>query len=262
MLEMNMLDKVAVVTGGGKGLGREIALAFAKAGANVAVVGRTREPLDETVEAVKSIGRDAIAIDVDAADIEGVTRCRDEVLGRFGRVDALINNAGIGGPAAPMWELEPEEWDETLRINTTGPFLCSRAFLPAMIEQKSGSIIFIGSMTGKRPLLNRTAYAASKIAVVGIVRTLACETGPHNVRVNMISPGPMEGERMQWVLETQAKAQGTTPEEVGSRLRASSPLNRFVSPADVAAMTVFLCSDDASSTTGEDINASSGICMY
>ena len=259
---MNMTNKVAVVTGGGKGLGRDISLAFAKAGADVVVVGRTREPLDETVAAIRKIGREAIAVDVDAADVAGVDRCRDEVLEHFGRVDALINNAGIGGPAAPMWELDPEEWNETLRVNTTGPFLCSRAFLPTMVEQQSGSIIFIGSMTGKRPLVNRTAYAASKIAVVGIARTLALETGPYNIRVNVISPGPMEGERMKWVLETQAEEQGTTPEEIGKRLRASSPLNRFVSTQNVAAMTVFMCSDDAASTTGEDINASSGICMY
>jgi NAD(P)-dependent dehydrogenase (short-subunit alcohol dehydrogenase family) len=255
-------DKIVVVTGGGRGLGRDISLAFAREGAKVVLIGRTIGPLNETEEAIVALGSEALAIAADMADPDSVQSCAEQVLEHFGQVDVLINNAGVGGPSAPLWETELAEWQETLDINTTGPFLCCRAFLPSMITRKSGSIIFIGSMTGKRQLLNRTPYAASKIAIVGLARTLAWETGPYGIRVNVISPGPMEGERMNWVLETQAKDQGLSVEEVRQRLSTSSPLDQFVPTEDVAAMSIFLASDMAGSTTGEDINVSAGICMY
>lgn len=259
---MMLVNKVAVITGGGRGLGRDISLACAREGADVVLVGRTIAPLEETAEKIEALGRKALVIVADVSDIDDVQACADQTLSHFGKVDILVNNAGVGGPSAPLWEQDPAEWRKTFEINTTGPFLCCRAFLPSMIARKSGSIIFIGSMTGKRPLLNRTPYAASKLAVVGIARTLACETGPYGIRVNVISPGPMEGERMDWVLQSQAKDQGISVEQVSKNLRASSPLNQFVATEDVAALTVFLASDNAGSTTGEDINVSAGICMY
>lgn len=259
---MMLKDKVAVITGGGHGLGRDISLACAREGADVVLVGRSAEPLHETARQVEALARKALVVVADVSDPDSVQACADQTLSHFGKVDILVNNAGVGGPSAPLWELDVDEWRETFEINTTGPFLCCRAFLPFMIARKSGSVIFIGSMTGKRPLLNRTPYAASKLAVVGMVRTLACETGPYGIRVNAISPGPMEGERMDWVLQTQARDQGISVEQAGKNLRASSPLDRFVSTRDVAALTVFLASDNAGSTTGEDINVSAGICMY
>jgi NAD(P)-dependent dehydrogenase (short-subunit alcohol dehydrogenase family) len=196
------------------------------------------------------------------ADAECVGQFAAQVLEHHGRLDVLINNAAIGGPSAPMWEVEVDDWKETLNINTTGPFLTSRAFLPSMVGKKSGSIVFVGSMTGKRELLNRTAYAASKIAIVGLARSLAWEVGPYGIRVNVVSPGPMEGERMKWVLEKQAENENITVDAARARLTSSSPLGRFVSTQDVVSAILFLASDDAGSTTGEDLNVSSGICMY
>lgn len=259
---MMLENKVAVVTGGGRGLGREISIACAREGADVVLVGRTTAPLEEAAQQVEALGRKALVITADMSDPECVQACADQALRHFGKVDILINNAGVGGSSAPLWEQDIAEWKETFDINTTGPFLCCRAFLPSMIARKSGSVIFIGSMTGKRPLLNRTPYSGSKLAVVGIARTLACETGPYGIRVNVVSPGPMEGERMDWVLKTQAEDQGVSVEQVSKNLRSSSPLNQFVPPQDVADMTVFLASDKSGSTTGEDINVSAGICMY
>jgi len=259
---MDFKNKIAVVTGGGRGLGSDVGLALAKLGATVVLSGRTAKSLDEAKDAIEAIGGKASVYVGDMADAESVNRFASEVFDKYGRVDVLVNNAAIGGPSAPLWEVAVDDWKETLNINTTGPFLTSRAFLPSMIEKKSGSIVFVGSMTGKRELLNRTAYAASKIALVGLVRTLAWEVGPYGIRVNMVSPGPMEGARMKWVLEKQAENENITIDAARARLTSRSPVGRFVSTQDVVNAILFLASDDASSTTGEDLNVSSGICMY
>jgi len=259
---VNFENKIAVVTGGGRGLGQEVSLALASLGATVVLSGRTAKPLEETKAAIEANGGKASVYAGDMADAESVKQFAAEVLDQYGQVDVLVNNAAIGGPSAPLWEVEVDEWKETLDINTTGPFLTSRAFLPSMIEKKSGSLVFVGSMTGKRELLNRTAYAASKIALVGLVRTLAWEVGPYGIRANIVSPGPMEGERIEWVLEQQAERENITVEAARSRLASRSPLGRFVSTQDVVNAILFLASDDAGSTTGEDLNVSSGICAY
>ncbi len=259
---MEFKDKICVVTGGGQGLGRDVCHELAQEGAIVHLVGRTEAPLVETKEAIEAAGGVAFSHVGDMADPNDIDRIATTIIKGSGRVDVLVNNAAIGGPSGPMWELDLKDWDETLRINTTGPFLTSRAFLPGMIKQKSGSIVFVGSMTGKRPLLNRTVYAASKIAVVGLARTLAWEVGPYNIRVNVVSPGPMEGERMQWVLEKQAQEQGVSVDEARSRLTANSPFQRFVATSDVVNAITYFASGRSGSTTGEDLNVSSGICMY
>ncbi len=260
---MNVLqDKVAVVTGCARGLGTHIALAYARAGAHVALADRNTAPLGELQTEIERLGRQSLSLAVDIADLQSVEACARRTQEHFGRVDILVNNAAIGGPSAPLWEIDPAAWRECLDINTTGVFYCCRAFLPGMIAQKSGSIIIIGSMTGKRVLVNRTAYATSKLALVGLARTLAWEVGPYGIRVNVISPGPMEGERLKWVFETQAQQEGISVEAARDRLRSSSPLGQFVPPENVAQAAVFLASDLSGSTTGEDLNCSAGICMY
>src|SRR5205085_7689065 len=153
-------------------------------------------------------------------------------------------------------------WQETFAVNVAGTYLCCRAFLPTMIEQRSGCIIIIGSMTAKRPLFGRTPYAASKMALVGLARTLAWEVGPYGIRVNVISPGPVEGERIEWVIRKQAEARGISVEEARQQFTSSSPLGRLIPASDVAAAAVFLASDRAASVTGEDLNVSAGTVMY
>ncbi len=259
---MLLQDKIVLITGGGRGLGHTLSLAFAKAGADVAVVGRSIEPLQAVKAEIEALGRRAIAVSMDVSDPDSVATGSKQILDYFGYIDVLVNNAATGGPLGPLWKLDPTEWQETFDINTTGVFLCCRAFLPSMIERKSGSIVNIGSMTGKRPLLNRTPYAASKIALVGLTRTLAWETGPYDIRVNLISPGPMESERLKWVFETQAEEDGITVEAARQRMMNYSPLNRFVDVDNVSDLAIFLSTDSARSITGEDINASSGIAMY
>ena len=262
MSPSTLKDKVAVVTGAGRGIGREIAVTLAREGADVALAARNAEALEETRAQVKSLGRKALVAVTDITDAANVDDSARHILEHFGRVDLLVNNSGVGGPSAALWETDPADWESTFAVNVTGTFLCCRAFLPSMIERRSGVVVIIGSMTGKRPLWGRTPYAASKLALVGLTRTLALETGPYGVRVNLISPGAVEGERIEWMMRKQAEGRGISVDEVRTELAGGSPLNRLVEPGEVAAAVVFLASDGARSITGEDMNVSAGLVTY
>ncbi len=255
-------EKVAVVTGSGRGIGRAIALAYAREGADLVLAARSLEALQETRAAIEALGRKALVVPTDIRHEENVRKLAEQALAHFGRVDILVNNSGIAGPTAPLWEIAPAEWEETFAVNVTGTYLCCRAFLPSMIERRSGCIVIIGSMTGRRPLFGRTPYAASKMALLGLARTLAWEIGPYGIRVNVISPGPVEGERIEGVLRTQAQARGISVDEARRQFTSSSPLGRLIPPDNIAEAAVFLASDKAASITGEDLNVSAGTIMY
>ena len=259
---MELQDKIAVITGAGRGIGRTIALAYAKEGADLVLASRSSEALEETQAMVKEFGCKALVVPTDIRNEDSVNNLAKQALGFFGRVDILVNNSGITGPTTPLWNITLAEWEETFAINVTGAYLCCRAFLPAMIEKRSGSIIMISSMTGKRPLFGRTPYAGSKLALVGIARTLAWEVGPYGIRVNVISPGAVEGERIKRVVREMAASQGISEDEAFRQFTSNSPLGRIVPPEDIAAAAVFLASEKAASITGEDLNVSSGIAMY
>jgi NAD(P)-dependent dehydrogenase (short-subunit alcohol dehydrogenase family) len=255
-------DAVAVVTGAGKGIGRHIAVAFARAGATVALAGRDVPALEETQEMIQALGRRALVTPADVCVPEQVQEMGARVLEELGRVDALVCNSGVAGPTAPLWEISLEDWEDTLRVNVTGTFLSCRTLLPAMIERRTGSIILIGSITGKRPLHGRTPHAASKLGLVGLVRTLALEVGTYGIRANLISPGFVAGPRIDRVIDAQAKELNITPEQARQRFIAASPLGRLTAPEDVAAAAVFLASPAAASVTGEDLNVATGVVMY
>lgn len=259
---MVLKDKVAVITGSGRGIGRAIALAYARQGARLVLAARSVEGLEETRRMVADEQSEALVVPTDISNVASVAMLAQKTREHFGRVDILVNNSGIAGPTAPLWEITPDDWEATFAVNVTGTFLCCRAFLPMMIAQSSGSIIIIGSMTGKRPLLGRTPYSASKLALVGLARTLAWETGQYGIRVNVISPGPVEGERIEMVIRKQAEVKGISIDEARRSFLRDSPLNRLIPPQDVGAAAVFLGSDRASSITGEDLNVSAGITMY
>jgi NAD(P)-dependent dehydrogenase (short-subunit alcohol dehydrogenase family) len=263
MKEPAMLkEKIAVVTGGGRGIGRIIALTLAGAGADIVLAARSREPLEATRAEIAALGREALVVKADVRSEESVQALAKQALAYFGHVDILVNNAGITGPTAMLWEVTPDEWEETFAVNVTGPYLCCRAFLPPMIERRAGSIIFISSMTGKRPLVGRATYAAGKMALVGMARTLAWETGPYGIRVNVISPGAVEGERVERVIREQARVEGISLEESRRHFTGNSPLGRMVPPQNIADAVLFLASDKAASITGEDLNVSAGTVMY
>ncbi|MDE0236857.1 MAG: SDR family NAD(P)-dependent oxidoreductase, partial [bacterium] len=148
---MKLDGKVVVVTGAGRGIGREIALTCAQEGGSLVLAARSVEALGETADEIEAAGGQAQVVQTDVSDPEAAAFLASQALSRWGRVDALVNNSGIGGPSAPLWEVQPEDWEQTFAVNVTGVFLCCRALLPSMIEHQSGSIINIGSMTGKRP---------------------------------------------------------------------------------------------------------------
>ena len=259
---MKLDGNVAVVTGGGRGIGKEIALRLAAEGADVALAARSKDQIEEVAGLIEKEGRRALPVVTDLKEADQITALAETVSAELGPTDILVNNSGIAGAMGNMWEIDLEGWQETMDVNLTGVFLCCRAFLPAMVERRSGSVVIIGSATGKRPLSGRTPYAASKLGLVGLVRTLAWELGEYDIRANLISPGFVDGERLQRVVDGQAEAKGQTVEETRAQMTASSPLLRFVDPQNIAAAVAFLASDDAASITGEDFNVTSGLVMY
>jgi NAD(P)-dependent dehydrogenase (short-subunit alcohol dehydrogenase family) len=250
---------VTVVTGAGRGIGKAIALAFARAGSDLLLAGRDPATLEATA---LEANVDAVPVVTDVTDEVAVAALADRTMERFGRVDVVVANSGIGGPSGPAWELSRADWDETFAVNVTGVWLCARAFLPLMIERGSGSFVAIGSMTGKRALWGRTPYAASKTALIGLVRTLAVETAPYSVRVNLVSPGPVAGERMDWVFRAQADGRGITEDEARREMVDQIPIGRLIDADEVADAVVALARGGLAAVTGEDLNVSGGLVMY
>jgi NAD(P)-dependent dehydrogenase (short-subunit alcohol dehydrogenase family) len=259
---MRLKDKVAVVTGGGQGIGRGIALALAVEGAKCVLAARTSSNLEDVKKEIEAAGGEAIVVQTDLRVPEEIDSLAEQTREHFGHVDILINNSGIAGPTKELWKIEPEEWDETFDVNVKGVFLVCRSFLPAMVERGTGSVIVIGSPSGKRPLYARSPYTTGKLGLVGLVRTLAWELGPHGLRANLISPGGPEGPRLEAVIRGQAEARGLTYEQVHAEFIGLSPLGRFPAFEDIGNTAVFLASDAAASITGEDLNVSAGLVMY
>ena len=220
---------VAVVTGANRGIGRAITVALAAAGYTVAASARDPASLDGTVAggAADQAGGTAVPVACDVCDEASVAALAGRA-GQLGPVRAVVANAGIAGPTAPLHEITLADWRETIATDLDGVFLTFRAFIPAMIERRDGSLIAISSMTGKRPLYGRTPYAAAKMGVIGLVRTLATELGPYDIRVNAICPGLVAGPRIEAVLARQAAARGITEEAVRAEADALSPLRRMV----------------------------------
>jgi NAD(P)-dependent dehydrogenase (short-subunit alcohol dehydrogenase family) len=180
----------------------------------------------------------------------------DRTLEAFGTVDILVNNAAIVGPVGFIWELEDVAgWEETLRVNLTGPWLCSREAARIMIPKRYGKIINIGSIAGKRPLARRTPYVTTKMGLVGLTRTLALELGPYNINVNLISPGLVDTPRVDELSEKY----GVSVQELKEGSAALAALRRISQPQDVAALAAFLASDESRNITGIDITVDAGV---
>ena len=184
------------------------------------------------------------------------------VLDHFGKVDVVVANAGIAGAIRPMHEITYEEWRECIAIDLDGVYLTFRRFIPGMISAEGGSLIALSSMTGKRPLPDRTPYGAAKMGVIGLVRSLALELGPHKIRVNSVCPGPVAGPRLNRIVRQQAETLGISEADSMRMFSDASALKRPVDATEVAAACVFLASDAGSAITGEDMNVSAGVVMY
>jgi NAD(P)-dependent dehydrogenase (short-subunit alcohol dehydrogenase family) len=255
---MKLANQTAIVTGGGRGIGKAIALALARDGANVLVCGRHEETLRQTAAAIQRLGQQALAIVTNVSQEKEVEAMVESALSEFGGVNILVNNAGIAGPTAPITNVSRKDWEETIAVNLTSAFLCARAVLPGMIERRSGKIINISSVAGRMAYALRGPYSVSKWGMIGLTKTLAQEVGPHNIQVNAILPGPTAGERMQAVIEQRAQELGRSAEEVERLYVEGTALKRMVDPAHVAAMAVFLASGDGDSITGQAIDVTAG----
>lgn len=260
--DANMGGQIALITGAGRGIGRATALRLGRAGATVALTGRDRDALADTAAALREVGAESLIVELDLTRPSTVDSAATTVHNELGAVDVLVCNSGIGGPSAPVWHIDPQEWEQTLAVNTTGAFRTVQAFAPQMIDRGAGSIVLIGSMTGKRGLEHRSAYAASKLGLLGFCRTAALDFGPHGIRVNLVSPGFVAGERLDWVVGARAEATGIDPDTARADMLAGIPLGRFVQADDVANTVVFLASEQAAGITGSDINVTAGQVMH
>ena len=252
MAQLN--GQVALVTGGGTGIGAAIASHLAKLGACVAISGRRSEILEDQVKEMGSLGGKALAVSCDSATEEGVEQLFSRVTEALGPIDILVNNAAIAGPVAPIWDQEFAGWEETIRINLSGPWLCARAAARGMMPRRSGKIVNIGSISGKRPLAQRTPYTSSKMGLVGLTRTLAIELGEYDINVNLISPGAVNTPRLAEL----ADKYKMSLDDIIKASSAQRCLKRIPSTDSIASLVEFLVSDAGRDVTGIDITVDAG----
>jgi NAD(P)-dependent dehydrogenase (short-subunit alcohol dehydrogenase family) len=260
---MRLEGQLAVVTGGGQGIGEQIALRLGREGAVVVIADINVGGARATAEAIGAAGgRAARVIAADISDETQVIALMEAALQVAGRIDILVNNSGIMGPVKNLEDISLEEWRATMAVNLDGMFLCCKHVVPVMKRQGGGSIVNIASVTGKRPLAQRTPYATAKMGVIGLTRTLAAEVGPWKIRVNAVCPGAVTGPRQDLVYDGIARFTGQSRAQVQAERAALSALRTFVDPRHVAAVVAFLCSEDAAMMTGQDLNVSAGAVMY
>ncbi len=256
---MKLAQKVAIITGGNGGIGRIIALSFAREGARIAVCGR-RSALLETVEReISATGADVISVVADVGIEKDVASMVATVKQRFGTIDILVNNAAAEGPTLPIHEMDGNDWRAVVDTNLNGLFYCTKYVLQVMIPNRSGNILNIGSIAGVYAYPLRTPYNATKWAIAGVTQSIAAEVGPHGIRCNCLSPGPTEGDRAFGVIRRRAEATGKTFEEMKKFYRDQIPIKRFVTPEEVAKAALFLVSDDSSGVTAQHFCVSGGI---
>jgi NAD(P)-dependent dehydrogenase (short-subunit alcohol dehydrogenase family) len=255
-------DSTAIVTGGGGGIGQAICEQLASRGYDIVVADIDESGMEETRGLIEADGQKVRPIHTDLGDEASIEATVQETLDAFGSVEVLVNNAGIAGPTDPCEEVTTDQWEQTMNVNLTGPFTMCRNVLPSMKDAGYGRIVNIASVTGKRPLVNRTPYATSKMGLIGFTRTLAAEVGDHNINVNAVCPGSVDGPRIDSVFRKQAATTEQSYEEVRGEVLAESPRNELVERRNVAELVAFLCSDHSEQITGQDINVSAGKVMY
>ncbi|KKM09059.1 3-oxoacyl-ACP synthase [Clostridiales bacterium PH28_bin88] len=244
---MRLRDKVALITGGGKGIGRETALLFAREGAKLVIGDFDVQAGEQTVQDIRNLGADALFFKVDVTNRDYVQAMVDEAVRKFGRIDVLINNAGITQDAF-LTKMTEKQWEAVINVNLTGVFNCTQAVVPLMVQQGSGSIINASSVVGVYGNVGQTNYAATKAGVIGMTKSWAKELGPTGIRTNAIAPGFI-------VTDMTAKV----PEKVLNVMKERTPLGRLGTPQDVANAYLFLASEESSFINGVTIGVDGGL---
>ena len=258
-------DKVAFITGGGSGIGRGIAKGFVEEGATVCLAARNEENLNSAVAEFEALGGKALAIPMDLTKEQDVINAVQKAIDTFGHIDILVNNSGIGGPTAYVWDLKLDEWNEIIGVDLTGSMLASREVLKHMVPAgKGGVIINIGaeggrSGDGRSGYPMRAGYCCAKMGIIGLTETLSQECGPHNIRVNCISAAAVLNDRLVRVIKGRADAAGVPFEEAMKKEASRYSLGRMTSEPELASVAVFLASDEANAITGQTIVAHSGL---
>lgn len=254
-------NQIAIVTGAGQGIGKASAVAMASAGADVVAVDIDGAKAAAAAEEIKGLGRRSLAIKADLGDLTEIDRMVSETVAAFGRIDTLVNNAGVTRKAGIM-ELTEADWDRIHRVNAKGVFFAMQRVAREMIPRRSGRIINMASVAGKGYKdTSNAVYAGSKGAVIAMTRVAAHQLAPHNINVNAVCPGLVMTALVADLMRTQAHKDGISIEEMERRAVASIPIKRGNSPEDIAAMVVFLASPGARNITGQSYNVDGGLIM-
>lgn len=246
---MRLKDKVALVTGGARGIGQAIAMVFAKEGADIVVADVNLEAAQKTASEIESLGRKALALEMDVTDYQKVEECVNKILDKFGKVDILVNNAGITKDNL-LLRMSQAEWDAVINVNLKGTFNCIKAVSRPMVKQRSGKIISIASIIGLMGNWGQANYAASKAGVIALTKTVAKELASRNINANSVAPG---------FIQTDMTAK--LSDVLKAKMMEAIPMARLGTPEDVANLCLFLASEDSSYITGQTITVDGGMVM-
>ena len=256
---MRLENRIALVTGAAKGMGRDICLTLAREGADLALAARDVPPLEKLKDEIEAQGRRALVVPTDVTDEAAVERMVAKTLEAFGHIDILVNAAGVTGPIeTPVQEIKTEDFRFVLEANVLGTFLPTKHVLPGMIARKYGKVVNISGTSGLRGYKYRAAYSSSKWALRGFTRTVALEVGPHNINVNALHPGIVAGDRMDKLCREKGRKRGWTPEQVHQEYVNEMALRRVTTAQDIANAVLYLVSDDSKNMTGQSVTVDGG----
>ena len=261
---MKLEGQVAIVVGSARGIGATIARTFSQEGAAIVLVDieKMKPQLDEVAQEISQKGGKAIAIVADCTDDAQVKKMVDETIRRWRKIDILVNSAGLRGPLVPVQDITEQEWDSVLAVNLKSVFLCCKAVLKIMMQQKSGSIVSISGTAGKEGMALRGSLCAAKWGLLGLTQTIAKEAGPYGIRANVICPGGMDEPDLRTMYAERAKGLGMEFSELEKSVLELTPLRKYAKHDEVAKAALFLASSDSSHTTGESLNVSGGRLMH